>query len=330
MKKNQKPVPFQTVIKALLDDEKPFPTRYLYQLSDLSPEDLALLTRTWDSVSLARRQALMEDIRDFNEDDFLMNYYDIGVLALGDPDPQVRILGVLTLSEYEDEDLVELLIRLAEKDPQVDVRAVATAALGRLVYLGEVEELTATALEQIENCLIQIHQGQDAKQVRLIALESLGFSSRDEVDQLIQLAFQSNETDWLASSLIAMGRSYNQAWNPSVVSMLGDKRNIVREEAVRAAGELEITEASDLIKGLLQDNEESIRQAAIWSLSQIGGENVRDLLEQLLEVVEDEDEIELIEGALENLDMTEGFSGLAIFDLDDFDDEDEEEADDDE
>ena len=327
MKKQPKPIPFQHVIKALLDVEQPFPARYLYRLSDISPEDLILLKKNWPSVSLTRRQAVMEDIQEFNEEDFLLNFFEVGLLAVEDPDPHVRVMAVVTLAEYEGDDLVPLFIHLAEDDSQVEVRVAATAALGRLVYQGELDQLPAASLKQVEACLIRIHEGQDAKQVRLSALESLGFSSLDEVDDLIKKAYQSNEMDWVTSALVAMGRSYNQAWDSSVIAMLGDQRTSIRQEAVRSAGELEITETIPLLKDLLQDSEDSVRQAVIWSMSQIGGEDVQDLLEQMLEVVEDEDEEQLIESALENLEITEGFNGLAIFDLDEGDEEEEDEID---
>ncbi len=65
---------------------------------------------------------------------------------------------------------------------------------------------------------------------------------------------------------------------------------------------------------LLEDEfDEAIAGAAIWSLSQIGGEDVRIYLHSLLEAVEDDDDqVALLEEALDNLAFTED---MAIFDL---------------
>lgn len=62
--------------------------------------------------------------------------------------------------------------------------------------------------------------------------------------------------------------------------------------------------------------------AVVWSLSKIGGEKVRDTLEQMLEETDDEDEVELIEEALENLYFTEGFDQFTMFDFDSDDEND--------
>jgi HEAT repeat protein len=321
MKKSHKPIPFQQVVKTLLDDEKPFPARYLYLLSDISPQDLAVLKQTWPKISLHRRQALMEDIHEFNEDDFMLNFFEVGQLAVQDPDTQVRLLALLTLAAYEGEDLVTLFIKAAESDPEMEVRAAATAALGGMVQQGELDELPAESLKQVENSLLRILDGQDAKKVRQSALESLGYSSLEQVGDLIKNAYQSGDSEWITSSLVAMGRSYDEMWKPDVLAMLKDTQAAIRQEAVRAAGELEIAEAAPILKELLLDEEDLVRQASIWSLSQIGGPDVRALFERMLEAADHEDEIDLLETALENLEFTEGFPNLSLFDLDEEDEE---------
>jgi hypothetical protein len=55
-----------------------------------------------------------------------------------------------------------------------------------------------------------------------------------------------------------------------------------------------------------------IAGAAIWSLSQIGGEDVRLYLQNLLDNVEDDGQAAFLEEALDNLAFTED---TAIFDL---------------
>jgi len=70
-----------------------------------------------------------------------------------------------------------------------------------------------------------------------------------------------------------------------------------------------------------EDNGEII-SAAIWSLSQIGGEDVQIILEKLLDETEDEELIEFLEEALENLAFTEDLERfeLMAFDPDDIED----------
>jgi hypothetical protein len=69
-----------------------------------------------------------------------------------------------------------------------------------------------------------------------------------------------------------------------------------------------------------EEEDATILSAVIWSLSQIGGEDVRTYLENLLDQLEDDDQITFLEEALDNLAFTED---LERFDLLAFDPDDE-------
>jgi HEAT repeat protein len=146
-------------------------------------------------------------------------------------------------------------------------------------------------------------------------LESLGFSSRPEVPELIEHAFEDDSEEWSASALHAMGRSADDRWAPLVIDRLKDSNLEISREAARAAGELELGDALPGLVDLLQEEDAELRLAAAWALSQIGGEGVEDALEELLERTEDEDEVDLIEDALENLTLTHEMSDLSILDF---------------
>ena len=93
----------------------------------------------------------------------------------------------------------------------------------------------------------------------------------------------------------------------------------IQAEAIRAAGELELPSARRPLLNLLEDEntDSDVRDAAIWSLSKIGGEGVREVLETLLDATEDEDEIEFLENALDTLTFTEDMGQLGMFDFND-------------
>jgi len=121
-----------------------------------------------------------------------------------------------------------------------------------------------------------------------------------------------------------MGRSADGRWKKHVLAHLDHLRPAVRAEAASAAGELEIAAARRPLIKLLDDHDTDVRLAAIWALSQVGGEGVRERLERLLERSEDDDEIDLIESALDNLALAEESIGFKLFDVEeaDLDDED--------
>jgi len=310
-----KPIAITKVIDALLDETTPFHPRYLNRLSDLAAEDAALLADAWPKVSLRRREALLEDLEEIHLADDLLCFEAVARLALKDKDPSVRTRSIRILREYELVDLLLTFQDMAENDPDIDVRACAASALATYIYMGEVEDISPAKLKQAEECLLRLVTGSDSAVVRRRALESLGYSSREEVNGLIKDAYSSNDQDWLSSALIAMGRSANSDWNPSVLKMLTHTQPGIRAEAASAAGELEIRSARPLLLDLLEDSDIDVRMAAIWALSQVGGTRVRKTLEKLLETTDDDEEADQIDKALENLDFTEEMRELALLEI---------------
>ena len=114
-----------------------------------------------------------------------------------------------------------------------------------------------------------------------------------------------------------MGRSADERWEEEVVGMLMSPEPAVQLAAVQAAGELGLGSAGPILLKLLEDEEDpGLIEAAIWSLSQIGGEDARVYIESVLDLAEDDEQVEFLEDALENLAFTED---LERFDLMAFD-----------
>ena len=67
-------------------------------------------------------------------------------------------------------------------DEDVEVRAAAANALGQFVYLGELEKIPAELHHKIEDELLEATTASNEKLIRRRALESLGYSGREEVD----------------------------------------------------------------------------------------------------------------------------------------------------
>ena len=333
-KPSQRPaeIPFQQVLDALLDIETPFPPRFLYRLSDLNRSDLAALVQVWPQVPAWRRQALLEDIETLGEADYLLSFEAMSQFVLQDPDAGVRLPAVRILSEYENPSFATKFIELAETDPDTGVRAAATAALGYYVYLGELDELDEGKKDEVEKFLLEIYGSSQPEIIRRRALESLGYTSREAVQPLIQQAYTAGNRDWTATALFAMGRSANEIWLPQVFESLDSLLPTIRAEAARAAGELEAHSTVPRLLELLDDPDEDVMTAAIWSLSQLGGEGVGNALVKVLKRTEDDELAEWIDSALENLAFTEGVQAFEMLELsdEDLEDDDDEFEDDDE
>lgn len=308
-------IPFRQMLEALLDEETPLNPRYLYRLSDLNSVEYKELKEIWTKISIWRRRALVEDLEALGENDFLLTFEAVARLGLKDDDPLVRMTSVRMLWDYEDQDLSGIFLEMAEKDTDIHVRATAASALGKFVYLAEVDELPEDLAHEVSRRLLLIVKGLDDPEVGRKALEALGFSSMQEVAQLIQEAYDTGQKEWIASSLYAMGRSANETWGKQVLSKILNPHPSIRMEAARAAGELELSEATSNLFELLKDDNTEVRSAAIWSLSQIGGAGVRDVLEELHHQSDDEVEAEYLIAALDNLDFTEEMALFSLFDI---------------
>jgi len=315
---NTQPNPFQPVLDSLLDEKKEFPRKYLQLFSDLGTLEIKTLLDVWQRVGLSRKLSLLEGLETLAESDTLVNFDELAKAILNDSDPTVRGRAIRLLSKCEDPNLIPTFIDIMKFDFDAQTRAEAAAVLSIFVDLGELEEIPEDIYHEVEDALLAAANGQDESKVRRRALESLGYSSRAEVQTLIESAIRREDPAWKTSALFAMGRSANSRWDGEILeSLISDNQN-VQDAAIAAAGELSIKEANPILLKLLTDaaEEGEITNAVIWSLSQIGGEDVRIYIENLLDQTEDEEQIEFLEEALENLSFTEDLDRFELMALD--------------
>ncbi|MDO8971082.1 MAG: HEAT repeat domain-containing protein [Saprospiraceae bacterium] len=319
MPKNKKlTIPFSQILDSLLEVKLSFPAMYLHRFSDLSGNDLAQFKNVWAKVTIDRRLSILVDLEEAAEADTMVSFDEVAKIALIDSDARVRASALKLLWESEDNRLIPTFISMLEKDDDAAVRASAAAALSLFVFKGELEEIPAVMLKKVEESLLKVLKSDQPPLVCRRALESLGYSGREEVPALLKEAYQSPDGEWQASALFAMGRSADIRWEKMVIDRLDALETEVKLEAIRAAGQLELESARHILIEMLdnyQELEEEIRMATAWSLSQIGGNNVREVLEKLIENVEDEDEADYFDLALENLQFTQDVPGYGMYDM---------------
>lgn len=322
---NKDSVLFEKVIDALIDSEKAFPPKYLHRFSDIPQADLAALRKVWHLIPDSRKITWLEDLEGISDADTLTSFVDVGLLALKDPLSPVRELGIRLLWECEDHSLIKVFLNLLNTDPDLQVQASAASALGRFIYLGELDEFPEKDQLKIEEALKSKFELSNPMLLRRRAIESLGYSSSPEMENLIRKAYNEDDKKMVASAIFAMGRSANDSWKDIVISNLQNNSVDIQVEAVRAAGELELDIARDEILELFDDEglDQDVFLAAIWSLSQIGGAGVQEKLDQLADDPDTDDEtVELIDLAIENLVFN---NSLVDFDLLDIEPETDEE-----
>jgi HEAT repeat protein len=310
-------LPFQKTINELIEGKKGLSRTSLRDFSDMDSESLNALLEAWPRIAPDRKQMLLGELQTLTDNDTRVCFDDFARAILNDPDAQVRISAIHLLEECDDAKLVPIYLKMLSDDPEASARKAAAAALGKFVQLGELEGIPKKTQRRIEEALQEKANGEDQASVRRQALESIGYSARPEAMVLIKSAFQREDPDWQASALSAMGHSSDERWEKEVLPKLLDEIPRVQSAAIEAAGELGLTSAREILLKLLVDEEnDDLVSTAIWSLSQIGGEDVRVYLEGLLDQTEDEDQVEFLEEALDNMAFTEDLAKFELLNLD--------------
>lgn len=214
---------------------------------------------------------------------------------MDDSDAEVRAEAIACLWEDPDPRWIDVLMRKAEQDPHADVRAHAISALGRYVFEGEAAALegwdapTFTLSQEdytrVVDFLFRIAQDpEEALSTRRYAIEALAFRSEDaDVFDLIDWAYHHRDRRMRVSALFAMSRHGSPRWTPFILAEMHSRDPQIQYEAVRAAGELGLHEATDILIDLVRakGTRKPLRLLAIYALGETGDDKALPVLEQL-------------------------------------------------
>ncbi|MCJ7434183.1 MAG: HEAT repeat domain-containing protein, partial [Anaerolineales bacterium] len=243
---------FQTILDALLNDNKDFPQRYLQFFSDIDQASLKAFLDSWPRVNPTRQLILLRQLEALAEGDTIVSFEDLGRALLKDADGNVRAAAIRLLAESDDPKLADTYINILQKDTELEARLEAATMLGEYVILGELEELDETIHHKIEDALLAIVSSKEDDRLRRRTLEAIGYSSRPEAMTVIETAFTRASPEWVASALTAMGRSSDPQWEEQVITMLVNEDLRIRKAAVQAAGELISSDARGLLLSMLE------------------------------------------------------------------------------
>ncbi len=318
-------LPIEQLLDGLANESSPLRAALLYRLSEPQPEDMAALKERWPLVPVERRRLLLSRMAEASETNFELDFTAVALFALDDEDEEVRRHAIEALWAAEDPSVPHRLVRMLQLDESAEVRAAAAEALGRFVLEGELGRLPPALIELVESALLESWFDEtDTLEVRRRALESIAYSSREEVPDLIQEAAEHYDLKMQASALFAMGRHCDERWIPYITEALNHAEPELRFEAARAAGELELADAVPRLIEMLHEEDREIKEAAIWSLGEIGGPEAERALLALSERADlDEDLLEAIEDALNTAALVGGRMGPFLLMDDELEDGDE-------
>ncbi len=256
----------------------------LAELSNLDSADLVLWQRLWPAVEPERRRQTVQQLIDLAEDNLELNFDGIFKFCLHDEDAEVRAGAIEGLWENEEVALINPLVKLLEQDISEKVQAEAARALGKFALLAEHRKLRDEYKSRLQAVLLDTFSDRNkALNVRRRALESLAPLSLPEVRTAITEAYHSRDARLRISSIYAMGKSCDPAWQPILIEELGNADAEMRYEAAGACAELEDESAVPRLVGLLDDIDTEVQMAAIRALGKIGGPQARKHLAQYLD-----------------------------------------------
>jgi len=312
MVERKKPI---DLIATLLENSQPFPAQYLHIFSDITSADLEAIKKAWPQVAVKRKINLLQDLESLMEADTLVSCDDFARFALQDEDPNVRAQAIKLLWECEDTRLIAIFGDLLTHDANEVVRAAAADALGKFILLGELDEIPARLFKRAFDVLFSSYSSELFEGVQQQILRSLSYLSDERIHPLIQAAYASHSKPWRIAALESMGHSADDRWKADILDMLHSTDEDFQYEAIRAAGEIELKAAKSTLLDMLSDESQNsdLHDQLIWALSKIGGKDVREKMHELLENTDDEEEIDVLEMALDNLDLSEDDPSLEIF-----------------
>lgn len=323
MKAKQAPT-VEALLQHLADDSQLLSVARLYTLSNLDGVDLARVQAMWSTLPDDRRRSTIRHLVDIAETNFEVDFGPVFRLALNDSNAEVREAAIDGLWDDTDPALIPLLLNILQNDPAEQVRAAGASALGQFVYLDEIEEIPHAKVESTLKALRQILAAPDEPlEVRRRAVEAMGFSSADDVPDIIRRAYASPDELMRISAVFAMGNSADDQWIDTIISELENQLPAMRYEAARAAGELEARSAVGTLARLLDDPDREVQEMVIWALGQIGGKRARSLLAELAAGA-DADLAQVAAEALEELEWMHGDRDLPLFVFDPHADEEDE------
>ena len=259
-------------LEELVDASKPLKHADLTRLSSVDPQDLRSMEAAWRQVAPERRVQIITRMAEIAEDDLTLDFTAVFVMALRDPDEQVRERSVAGLWECEDRYLIALLINLLQCDQAEVVRAAAAQGLGKFASLAEDEKLLPKDRDRILEVLLEtLRNADESPMVRRRAMEAMSPISDDTVSQGIQQAYEDPDPELRRSAVYAMGRNANPIWFPIILKEIDSADPGMRYEAACACGELGQEAAIPRMFPLLRDDDLEVRLGAIRALGAIGG-----------------------------------------------------------
>jgi len=251
------------------------------RLSDLPRATIPVIEELWPQLPLTHRRRIVELMGEMSEANIDLNFRHVLIVALNDPDPDVRRLAIEGLWEAEDTGVLHRLLERLSRETEPVVKAALAQALGRFADLAVQGRLADHEGQRVREALASLLAPGEPVEVRRRALESIAAYADSAVIEAIEEAYWSGDHRLRVSAIYAMGRSLDRRWIPLLLDELQSEDPELRYEAATACGEIGAEEAVDDLIRLTSDTDRDVQGAAILALGRIGGTIATNALRRL-------------------------------------------------
>jgi HEAT repeat protein len=213
---------------------------------------------------------------------------------LDDADAEVRAEAIACLWNDPDPKWIDILMGKATEDVHAEVRAHAISALGRYVFEGEAATfedwdkhdiaITPQDYVRVSDFLFRIAQDpEEPTEARRYAIEALAFRGEDpDVLDLIEWAYLHRDRRLKVSAIFSMARNGDPKWTDYILAELHSEDPEIQYEAVRAAGELGLQEATEALIEIARSKSirKPLRLLAIYALGETGDDRAYPVLDR--------------------------------------------------
>jgi HEAT repeat protein len=265
----------------MADTGKALVNTHLAALSDMAAADIKNFRQVWKTIETKRRREIIIRLNELASDSVELNFDNIFLSSLRDPEADVRSEAINGLWENEEPALIPVLIDLLNNDPEEKVQATAAQALGRFALMAEINSIAPKYAIQVGQALLDIFNDRNKSvEVRRRALEAVSPLTTEQVKTAIKTAYESLDERLKISAVYAMGKNCDTKWLPFVLKELKNSDAEIRYEAVTACGEIGDEDIMQYLIPAVNDEDIDVQVAVIQALGKIGGNEAKLYLQK--------------------------------------------------
>jgi HEAT repeat protein len=265
----------------MADTGKALVNTHLTALSDINAADTKNFRQVWQTIEPKRRREIIIRLNELASDSVELNFNNIFLSCLRDPDADVRSEAINGLWENEEPALIPVLIGLLNSDPEEKVQVAAAQALGRFALMAEINSIAPKYAIQVGQALLDVfNDANKPVEVRRRALEAVSPLTTQQVKTAIKTAYESLDERMKISAVYAMGKNCDTKWMPFLLKELKNSDAEIRYEAVTACGEIGDEDIMQYLIPAANDEDIDVQLAVFQAMGKIGGNEAKLFLQK--------------------------------------------------